>query len=91
MTKEVQMEEEMDLSPIGFPVLSDPLEEDLPLHLCACPYCQRTNWIIARPEYYFMCSCGGMSIFNGFTMRVVTPAEYRLIKSIDQMKTVGNA
>lgn len=83
--------EELDSPAIGFPVLSDSLEEDLPLRLCVCPYCRRSYWVIAQPEYYFTCSCGGMSIFDGFTMRVVTAAEYRLIKSVDQMKTVGSA
>jgi tetratricopeptide (TPR) repeat protein len=84
-------QEELDSSAIGFPVLADSLEEDLPLHLCMCPYCLRSHWIIPRSDYYFRCSCGGMSIFDGFTMRVVTAAEYRLIKSVDQMKTTGNA
>jgi hypothetical protein len=85
------MEEELDLSAIGFPVLSDPLEEDLPLQLCVCPYCRGSYWVIPRPEYYFKCSCGGMSIFDGFTMREVTAAEYREIKTKDQIKTVGLA
>jgi tetratricopeptide (TPR) repeat protein len=83
--------EELDSSTIGFPVLSDPLEEDLPLHLCMCPYCLRSHWIIPRSDYYFRCSCGGVSIFDGLTMREVTPAEYKEIKSVDQMKTLGNA
>jgi tetratricopeptide (TPR) repeat protein len=84
-------QEKLDSSGIGFPVLSDPLEEDLPLHLRMCPYCLRSYWIIPRPDYYFRCSCGGISIFDGFTMREVTPAEYKEIKSVDQIKTVGLA
>lgn len=84
-------QEEIDPSGIGFPVLSDPLEEDLPLQLCMCPYCLRSYWIIPRSDYYFRCGCGGVSFFDGFTMRVATPAEYKEIKSRDQMKTVGNA
>lgn len=83
--------EERDSSGIDFPVLSDPLEEDLPLQLCMCPYCLRSYWIIPRFDYYFRCSCGGVSFFDGFTMRVATPAEYKDIKSRDQMKTVGLA
>ena len=82
---------ELDSSVIDFPVLSDPLEEDLPLQLCMCPYCLQSYWIIPRSDYYFRCSCGGVSFFDGFTMRVATPAEYKGIKSRDQMKTVGSA
>ena len=82
---------ELDLLAIGFPVLSDPLEEDLPLHIRMCPYCLKSYWIIPRSDYYFRCSCGGISIFDGLTMREVTPVEYKEIKSVDQMKTVGNA
>jgi len=85
------MKEALDLSAIGFPVWSDPLEEDLPLTLCMCPYCLRSYWVMPRPEYYFRCVCGGISIFDGLTMRVVTAAEYREIKGKDQMKTVGLA
>ena len=83
--------EERDSSAIGFPVLSDSLEEDLPLQRCVCPYCLKSYWIIPRPDYYFTCSCGGMSIFDGLTMRAATAAEYREIKTRDQMKTVGLA
>ena len=84
------MEEELDLSAIGFPVLSDPFEEDFPLQLCACPHCRKSYWIIPRSDYYFTCSCGGMAVFDGLTMRAATAREYRLIKRSDQMKTVGH-
>ena len=83
--------EEPDSSGIEFPVLSGPLEEDLPLQFCMCPYCFGSYWIIPRSDYYFRCSCGGVSFFDGFTMRVATPAEYKEIKSRDRMKTVGLA
>jgi hypothetical protein len=86
MTKEVQMEEELDLSAIGFPVLSDPLEEDFPLQLCACPYCRQSHWIIPRSDYYFTCGCGGVSIYNGLTLRIVTAAEYEAIRDIKRTK-----
>jgi hypothetical protein len=89
--EKVSMDEELDLSAIGFPVLSDSLEEDLPLQLCLCPYCRRSYWVIPRSDYYFKCNCGGVSIFDGFTMRVATAAEYKEIKSRDQMKTVALA
>jgi hypothetical protein len=85
------MKEELDLSAIGFPVLSEPLEEDFPLQLCVCPYCWRSYWVIPRPEYHFRCVCGGMSIFDGLTMREVTAAEYREIKTKEHMKTVALA
>lgn len=88
------MEEEMDVSEIGFPVLSDGLEEDFPLQLCACPYCRRSHWIIPRSDYYFTCGCGGTSIYNGMTLRVVTAAEYKSIRDIERTKpekTVGLA
>jgi hypothetical protein len=85
------MEEEMNLPEIGFPVLSDSLEKDLPLQLCMFPYCLRSYWIIPRSDYYFRCGCGGVSFFDGFTMRIATPAEYKEIKSKDQTKTVGLA
>jgi hypothetical protein len=85
------MEEEIDLSSIGFPVLSDPLEEDFPLHLCVCPYCRQSYWGIPRSDYYFRCNCGGVSIFDGLSMRAASAVEYKEIKSRDQMKTVGLA
>ena len=88
------MEEEMDLSTIGFPVLSDSFEEDFPLQLCVCPYCRRSYWIIPRSDYYFTCSCGGMAVFDGLTMRFVTAAEYKSIRDIRRAKpekTVGLA
>jgi len=85
------MEEELDLSGIGFPVLHDALKEDLPLKLCRCPYCLQSYWIIPRSDYYLRCRCGGVSIYDGLTMRPATAAEYRLIKSAEQMKTVGLA
>jgi tetratricopeptide (TPR) repeat protein len=83
--------EEPDSSGIEFPFLSDPLEEDLPLHLCVCPYCLQSYWVIARPDYYFRCSCGGMSTFDGLTMRVATAAECKDMKTRDRTKTVGVA
>lgn len=89
-TKQLK-KEEPDSSGIGFPALSGSLEEDLPLQQCLCPYCLRSYWIIPRSDYYFRCGCGGVSFFDGFTMRVATPAEYKEIKSRDQMKTVGLA
>jgi len=88
------MEEELDLSAIGFPVLSDPLEEDFPLQLCVCPYCRQSYWVILRSDYYFRCNCGGVSIFDGLTMRVATAAEYEFIREIKRTKpakTVGSA
>lgn len=88
------MEEPLDLSEIGFPVLSDALEEDFPLQLCECPYCRRSHWIIPRYDYYFTCGCGGVSIYNGLTLRVVTTAEYKSIRDIRRTKpekTVGLA
>lgn len=94
MAKEAQMEEEVDLSGIGFPVLSDSFEEDFPLQLCACPYCGRSHWIIPRSDYYFTCGCGGVSIYNGLTLRAVTAAEYEAIRGIGRTKpekTVGLA
>ena len=84
-------QEELDSSGIGFPVLSDSLEEDLHLKLSSCPYCRRSFWIIPRSDYYFTCGCGGMSIFDGLTMRVATAAEYKEKKTRDQMKTAGLA
>ncbi len=88
------MEEPLDLSEIGFPVLSDALEEDFPLQLCACPYCQKSYWIIPRSDYYFTCGCGGVSIYNGLTLRVVTAAECEAIREIRRTnpeKNVGLA
>jgi hypothetical protein len=85
------MEEEFDSSPVGFPVLSGSLEEDLPLQLCRCPYCLRSHWVIARPDYYFTCPCGGLSIFDGLTMRAATSAEYRSIRNKERIETVGFA
>ena len=94
MAKEVSMEEELDLSAIGFPVLFDSFEEDFPLQLCVCPYCRQSFWIIPRSEYYFTCSCGGISIYNGLSLRVATTVEYEAIRDLRRArpeKTVGLA
>ncbi len=80
-------QEGFDSSAIEFPALSDPLEEDLPLHLCVCPFCCRLHWIIPRSDYYFRCGCGEVSIYNGLTMRGATAEEYRVIRSKDHTKT----
>jgi hypothetical protein len=88
------MEEELDLSAIGFPVLSGPLEEDFPLRLCLCPYCRRSYWIIPRSDYYFTCSCTGVSIFDGLALRAATAAEYEFVREMKRTrpaKTVGSA
>jgi len=85
------MQEEMDSSPIGFPVLFDPFEEDVALQLCMCPFCQQSHWIVPRPEYYFTCHCGGVSIFDGLAMRPATSAEYEVIRNANRMRTVGFA
>jgi len=85
------MEEELDLSAIGFPVLFEPLGEDFPLQLCVCPFCRQSYWVIPRSNYYFRCNCGGVSIFDGLAMRVATAAEYKEIKTREQIKTVALA
>lgn len=88
------MEEDLDLSKIGFPVLADPFDEDFPLQLCRCPYCGETYWIIPRSDYYFTCSCGGMAVFDGVAMRFASAAEYRWMREIRRAKpakTVGLA
>lgn len=85
------MEEEMDLSPIQFPILSNTLQDDVPLHLCECPYCRRPFWVMSTPEYYFTCHCGGISFFENLTLRAATAAEYRFIRNKERMETVGFA
>jgi hypothetical protein len=85
------MEEELDLSFIEFPFLSKPLEEDFPLYLCECPYCRRPFWVMPTSDYHFTCSCGGISIYEDLMLKIPTPAEYAMIKTMKRIKTVGFA
>ena len=85
------MEEDLDSLLTQFPILSDILDEDVPLHLCKCPYCRQPFWVLSTSEYYFACNCGGVSFFEDLTLRAATSTEYREIKNMNRTKTVGFA
>ena len=85
------MEEELDLLLSQFPALSNTPEEDFVLYLCECPYCRAPFWVMPAPNYYFTCTCGGISIYEDLMLKIPTPAEYAMIKSMNRMKTVGLA
>jgi tetratricopeptide (TPR) repeat protein len=88
---EVLKGEQIDSLISEFPVLFKTLEEDFPLYLCECPHCRAPFWVMPTPDYFFTCSCGGISVYEDLVLKTPSPEEHEMIKTMMRMKTVGSA